>query len=61
MKIKKEVVMASFPDFGPITNEMRKENLTRKFTGGVRINQGWYRTDEEYRQYRDKILSTPLP
>lgn len=61
MGIKKKVILTDFPDFGPITDEVKKDNLPKKFTGGVRINQGFYRTDKEYEEYREKILSTPLP
>jgi len=49
------------PDLAPITEQTRAANLKRQFTGGVRINQGRYRTTEEEHARRDRILTTPLP
>ena len=49
------------PDLAPITQQTRQANLQRQFTGGVRINQGRYRTTEEEYARRDRILATPLP
>lgn len=63
MKMKPNVNMLTvdFPDFGPITDAVRKMNMEKRFTGGVRINQGRYRTDAEDSARREKSLSTPLP
>ncbi|HAL73871.1 MAG TPA: hypothetical protein DCM45_02115 [Clostridiales bacterium] len=49
------------PGLSPITPQTRQENLRRQFTGGVRINQGRYRTAEEEYARRDRILAAPLP
>lgn len=49
------------PELSLITEKTRQANLCRRFTGGVRINQGRYRTSEEENARRDRILSTPLP
>lgn len=56
-----DVITPEFPNFGPIDQAVRESNANRIFTGGVRINNGWYRTDEEERQRREAIRSTPLP
>jgi hypothetical protein len=52
-----------FPETEPVTSKTVSETkrLSSKFRGNVRISTGRIWTDEEYQQYRDKILNTPLP
>lgn len=61
IKINKKYLYQDFPKMPEITEEVRKENLARKFTGGVRINNGMYRTDREYDEYMEKSLNRKLP
>lgn len=56
-----KIVNVDFPDIAEITEEVRKENSTRVFTGGVRINKSMYRTAQEDRIYRESTLSRQLP
>lgn len=50
-----------FPEFSPITDTVREENKKRFFSGGVRINQGRYRTAKECEKYRADSLKRKLP
>lgn len=50
-----------FPQMGRITEEVKQKNGSRIFTGGVRINNSMYRTDEQDKQYREKSLERRLP
>lgn len=58
---KKEMLFVDFPPVGKITKTVKEKNLKRFFTGGVRINGGKYRTDEEAEIYRRKSLRRALP
>lgn len=60
-RISRDVVYSDFPDFSEITEEVRAENASRIFTGGVRINMGMYRTDKETEEYILSTLSKKLP
>ena len=57
----KEMLFTDFPKMREITEEAKKENTKRIFTGGVRINNGMYRTDAEDAEYRKKSLERKLP
>lgn len=59
--IKKKYIYQDFGDLAPITDEIRDENAPRIFTGGVRINNGMYRTDKETEEYIEKSLARKLP
>ena len=59
--IPEKYVYADFSDFAPITVEVRESNLSRTFTGGVRINNGMYRTEEETEVYIRMSLARALP
>ena len=59
--IKKDYLFADFNDFSEITDEVKNENVVRMFTGGVRINQGMYRTSKETDEYIEKSLMRALP
>lgn len=50
-----------FPKIGKITSEAKKNNQKRVFTGGVRIGNGMYRTDEETKKYKSDTLKRKLP
>lgn len=50
-----------YADLPAITDKVRVENLPRTFTGGVRINNGDYRTDAEDYKYRNDSLKRELP
>lgn len=55
------MLFADFPKIGEITSTVKKENKQRVFTGGVRIGNGMYRTDEEMMKYRSDALKRKLP
>ncbi len=58
-----EVVDEDLPASCPITQrtrEMTKE-YSGRFRGSVRVSTGRFWTDQEYEEYRKRILSTPLP
>lgn len=57
----KQMLFADFPKIGEITSTVKKENKQRVFTGGVRIGNGMYRTDEEMMKYRSDALKRKLP
>ena len=61
MKPNLNLLTMDYPDLPPITEEVRRKNADRRFTGGVRINQGRYRTEEETRVRRERSLNAPLP
>lgn len=56
-----EMLFVDFPAVGKITKAAREKNMARIFTGGVRINNGMYRTDVEERKHREKSLRRKLP
>lgn len=58
---RKEMLFADFPTFGEITSKIKAENVKRVFTGGVRIGNGMYRTDEQVKQYKESSLQRKLP
>ena len=58
---RQDMLFVDFPAFGKITEEVRQNNKKRTFTGGVRINNGMYRTTEEDKIYREKSLKRKLP
>ena len=57
----KEMLFVDFPEIGEITEEVRRKNKRRIFTGGVRIGNGMYRTDKEMKKYREDALKKKLP
>ncbi len=59
--IKKKYIYQDFGGLAPITDEVRNENASRIFTGGVRINKGMYRSDKETEEYIEKSLARKLP
>lgn len=59
--IKKKYIYEDFGRLEPITDKTRQENAPRIFTGGVRINNGMYRTDKETEEYIEKSLARKLP
>ena len=58
---RKEMLFADFPSVGKITQAVKNKNITRIFTGGIRINNGMYRTDEQDKEYRQNSLKRKLP
>lgn len=58
---KKEMLFADFPKMREITSNVKEQNKKRTFTGGVRINMGMYRTDEEMKKYIKDSLSREMP
>ncbi len=58
---KREILFVDFPPVGEITSEVKKKNVKRFFTGGVRINNGNYRTDKETERYRKESLRRAYP
>ena len=61
MKVKASVLFQDFSALPPITEKVREENKKRIFTGGVRINNGKYRTAKEDAEYRTNSLRRKLP
>lgn len=59
--IKKKYIYQDFGRLEPITDKTRQENAQRIFTGGVRINNGMYRTEKETEEYIEKSLARKLP
>lgn len=60
-RINDGYVFADFSDFSKITDAVRKSNATKIFTGGVRINNSMYRTQEETDEYISRSLMRELP
>lgn len=56
-----DMLFTDFPMTGEITETVKKENIKRTFTGGVRINNGMYHTDKEIEEYRKSSLERKLP
>ncbi len=56
-----KMVFVDFPKTGKITKEAKVKNVGRIFVGGVRINNGMYRTTEESQIYAEKSLKRKLP
>lgn len=56
-----EMLFIDFPAMREITRVEKEKNTARVFTGGVRINNGMYRTDAEERKHREKSLRRKLP
>ena len=61
MLLYKDSLFKDYNTFEIITDEVKKQNDDRIFTGGVRIISGNYRTAEEDKEYREKSLSRILP
>ncbi len=57
----KQMLFADFPKIGKITSTEREKNQKRVFTGGIRIGNGMYRTEEEAAKYRAAALKRRLP
>ena len=57
----KQMLFVDFPKVGKITTEVKDKNKIRVFTGGVRIGNARYRTDEQAQQYREGSLQRKLP
>lgn len=55
------MLFKDFPSIGEITSEIKAENVKRVFTGGVRIGNGIYRTDEQAKKYKESSLQRKLP
>ena len=61
IKVTKELFLADFPKFAPVTEAVKKKNAKGLVTGSVRLAQGRYRADEEEIARRELSLATPLP
>lgn len=59
--MKSKILFKDFSPVPPVTEEIRKENAQRTFTGGVRINNSMYRTAKEDAEYRNNSLKRKLP
>lgn len=60
VKINRKYLYADFNDFSDITDNLRKKNQERIFTGGIRINNSMYRTKEETDKYINDSLKRKL-
>lgn len=58
---REQMLFKEFPTLGEITKKVKRQNMSRVFTGGVRINNGMYRTTSEDKIYREKSLQRKLP
>lgn len=56
-----QMLFLDFSPVGEITKVAKEKNKRRVFTGGVRINNGMYRTDTEEKKRREKLLRRKLP
>lgn len=56
-----DMLFVDFPEAGKITKEAKEKNESRTFVGGVRINNGMYRTEEEAKEYLENSLKRMLP
>jgi hypothetical protein len=68
MKTKKmlawsDVLERDMPEQAKITNEIRRQTAQQsdRFRGSVRLSIGHFWTDDEYQQFRNEVLNTPLP
>lgn len=61
VRIDYDSLFSDFPKLHEITDEVRSKNQKRIFTGGVRINNGMYRTSQETDNYIKKSLERKLP
>lgn len=57
----KDMLFVDFPSMKEITEKVKDENKSRVFTGGVRINNGMYRTDKQMKTYVEESLARELP
>lgn len=59
----KAIVDTDFPDMAPITEETREQTKREslRYRGGVRISTGRFWTNEEYKEYREKVLQKAIP
>ena len=60
VKLNRKYLYADFSDFSDITDNLRKKNQERIFTGGIRINNSMYRTKEETDKYINDSLKRKL-
>jgi hypothetical protein len=60
-KINKDYLYSDFDTELKITEAVREENSSKIFTGGVRINNNMYWTDDEYNKYVSESLERKLP
>jgi len=58
-----DLIDKDWPEVGPITEETRAESQREavRYRGSVRVSTGRIWTDREYKEWRDRVLSTPLP
>ncbi len=56
-----DMLFRDFPPIGKISSKVKRRNLKRTFTGGVRIAKGMYRTDDQQERYIRKSLKKRLP
>ena len=58
-----ELINVDFPEAPHITEEAREltKRESNRFRGSVRMSLGEFWTEEEYEQFREKVLNTPLP
>ena len=57
----KKIMDTDFPH-RPIMSPVDVANLPLRLRPrDVRVSMGLYRSDEEYEEWREKVLSTPLP
>ena len=59
--INVDYIMADYPEFSEITEDVVNKNIRRRFTGGVRIQKGMYRTKKQTDEYIKKSLERNLP
>jgi hypothetical protein len=58
-----DVIGRDLPEQPPITEEIRQQTIreSKRFRGSVRLSIGRFWTEEEYSQWRNKVMNTPLP
>ena len=59
--MKKNLLFEDFTPVGEVTIDVKAKNVKRFFTGNIRLNKGYYRTDKEVEKYRKISLARNLP
>jgi hypothetical protein len=58
---KERILYCDYSPLADITEQVREQNRSRLFVGGVRINNALYRTKKEDAKYRKESLLRKLP
>ena len=59
--IDPRVVLSPFPTFRPFSDKEKQRARDVSVTGSIRLGLGMYRTEEESREYYEKLRAVELP